>query len=47
VANQVVHNTARASCWAQKELTAFSEEISDEEFERYMAYIYAERGRTP
>ena len=30
-----------------KELTAFSAEISDEEFERYMAYIYAERGRTP
>ena len=28
-----------------KELTAFSAEISDEEFERYMARIYAERGR--
>jgi hypothetical protein len=29
-----------------KELTAFSQEISDEEFEEYMAFINAERGRT-
>jgi hypothetical protein len=28
-----------------KELTAFSAEVSDEEFERYMAYINAGRGR--
>jgi hypothetical protein len=29
-----------------REFTAFSDEVSDEEFERYMAYIYAERGWT-
>jgi hypothetical protein len=29
-----------------QELTAFSKEITDEEFEEYMAFINAERGRT-
>jgi hypothetical protein len=29
-----------------KEYSAFSAEISDEEFEEYMAFINAERGRT-
>jgi hypothetical protein len=29
-----------------EELTAFSKDISDEEFEEYMAFINAERGRT-
>jgi hypothetical protein len=29
-----------------KEFSAFSAEISDEEFEEYMAFINAERGRT-
>jgi hypothetical protein len=30
-----------------KEFSAFSDEISDEEFDEYMAFINAERGRTP
>jgi hypothetical protein len=29
-----------------KEFSAFSDEISDEEFDEYMAFINAERGRT-